>query len=30
LQRTLDENSQHLCTVQETEPSNPAFSTEHK
>jgi hypothetical protein len=30
LQRTLDENSQHLCTVHETEPINPTLSTERK
>jgi hypothetical protein len=30
LQRTLDENSQHLCTVHETEPINPMLSTERK
>jgi hypothetical protein len=30
LQRTLDENSQHLCIVHETEPSNPMSSTERK
>ena len=30
LQRTLDENSQHLCTIHEAEPHNPTLSTERK